>query len=137
MKGKKYEKLARRILAMVFVFSLLQSHLFILNEFAGTAYAAISSIDEDSTISSLVEEIDDENDLSLDTSNTLSTNEIEQTENIIENLTNKEIENDDEVANEISQPDDDVVENTITDEATGDEESNVDEVLVEELKSSL
>ena len=137
MKGKKYEKLARRILAMVFVFSLLQSHLFILNEFAGTAYAAISSIDEDSTISSLVEEIDDENDLSLDASNTLSTNESEQTENIIENLTNKEIENDDEVANEISQPDDDVVENTITDEATGDEESNVDEVLVEELKSSL
>ena len=137
MKGKKYEKLARRILAMVFVFSLLQSHMFILNEFAGTAYAAISSIDDNSKISSLIEEIDDENDLSLDSSNTLSTNEIEQTENIIKNETNSNFENDDEVANEISQPDDVVIENTITSETTGDDESDVDEVLVEELKSSL
>ena len=93
MKGKEITKMARRLLALVFVFSLLQSHLVILNEFAGTAYAAIeSSIDEKSNVSSTLEE-DAEFEEDLD--------EEESFENQIETEIKNEIEYEQTVENEV------------------------------------
>lgn len=146
MKGKEITKMARRLLALVFVFSLLQSHLVILNEFAGTAYAAIeSSIDEKSNVSSTLEEdAEFEEDLDEEESfeNQIETeieNEIEyeQTvENEVENKTNTEVRN--ETADDFNQSDDIVVENTTIDsddDATGDESD--DEDVAEKINSSL
>ena len=146
MKGKEITKMARRLLALVFVFSLLQSHLVILNEFAGTAYAAIeSSIDEKSNVSSTLEEDTEfEEDLDEEESfeNQIETeikNEIEyeQTvENEVENKTNTEVRN--ETADDFNQSDDIVVENTTIDsddDATGDESD--DEDVAEKINSSL
>ena len=146
MKGKEFTKMARRLLALVFVFSLLQSHLVILNEFAGTAYAAIeSSIDEKSNVSSTLEEDTEfEEDLDEEESfeNQIETeikNEIEyeQTvENEVENKTNTEVRN--ETADDFNQSDDIVVENTTIDsddDATGDESD--DEDVAEKINSSL
>ena len=139
MKGKEITKIARKLLALVFVFSLLQSHLVILNEFAGTAYAAIeSSIDEKSKVSSTVEdESEFEEDLDEDKSfeNQIETDpkneiEYEQTvENVVDEITNTVVR--DETADDFNQSDDIVVENTTIDsdgDATGDDESDDEDV---------
>lgn len=143
MKGKEFTKIARKLLALVFVFSLLQSHLVILNEFAGTAYAAIeSSIDEKSTLSSTIEEeLEFEEDLNEGESfDTQVENEIEYEQTVEskeENVTNTEIRN--ETADDFNQSDDIVVENTTIDsngEATDDNDSDVEDVA-EKINSSL
>lgn len=147
MKEKEITKIARKLLALVFVFSLLQSHLVILNEFAGTAYAAIeSSIDEKSKVSSTVEdESEFEEDLDEDKSfeNQIETDqkneiEYEQTvENVVDEITNTVVR--DETADDFNQSDDIVVENTTIDsdgDATGDDESD-DEDVAEIINSSL
>ena len=151
MRTKGIARIARKLLALVFVFSLLQSHMFILNEFAGTAYAVIGTrIEEDSKISSEI--IDDfvpentifienvisevENVLEQEESNELLEPDIQQTEQDLENETNKEIQK--EAADEFIEADDDAVENTTTDDATGtDNSAKNEEVADEKINSTL
>ena len=57
MRRKEFAKQIKRILVFVIIFSMLQSYLITLSDFAGVAYAAIAtSIDEESKASSSVEE---------------------------------------------------------------------------------
>ena len=151
MRTKEIARIARKLLVLVFVFSLLQSHMFILNEFAGTAYAVIGTrIEEDSKISSEI--IDDfvpentifienvisevENVLEQEESNELLEPDIQQTEQDLETKTNKEIQK--EAADEFIEADDDAVENTTTDDATGtDSSAKNEEVADEKINSTL
>lgn len=146
MKGKEITKMARKLLALVFVFSLLQSHLVILSEFAGTAYAAIgSSIDENSAVSSTLvnesefENILDEEKFTKERVENFVENEIEY-EQTVENEVKNETKNEvgDETADDVDQSDDIVVENTTIgsdDNATGND--SVDEDVAEIINSSL
>ena len=82
MRRKEFAKQIKRILVFVIIFSMLQSYLITLSDFAGVAYAAIAtSIDEESKASSSVE--DDTSEFVSEDKNDLDeklTNEVEEDE---------------------------------------------------------
>ena len=106
MRRKEFAKQIKRILVFVIIFSMLQSYLITLSDFAGVAYAAIAtSIDEESKASSSVEDdtsefvSEDKND-----SDEKLTNEVEEDEFSTEATT--ETKEDDIVQNLVNSKND-------------------------------